>query len=143
MTPRKHAVALKGQRSFRGDRLRLLREQMKMTQDEFEKMLGFGSGVISRYESGSTDPLPNQLVEMSRRLEVSVDWLLGLTDNPEAVTGQKTARAPDPKNLKEMRFLEKLRNGEFMALINELSSDALLPPPTQNGSENAPKEGTE
>lgn len=135
--PRK-ATAEKTKRAFRGDRLRLIREQMHLTQPDFEKLFGFGAGMVSRYENGAADPLPNQLVEMSRKLEVSADWLLGLSDNPEPDASFKPYEPASPQNAKEVLFLERLRNGDFARLIYELSRDLVVS--TEKPNENTPEQ---
>lgn len=108
-------------RSFRGDRLRFIRERMGLTQEELEKFLGFGKGSISRYEKGDTDPLPNQLVEMAKKLDITVDWLLGLSDDPES-----SLRESDKKlSLEEIALLAKYRSGELEKLAHDILGEAL------------------
>lgn len=93
---------------------------MGLSQEEFSRLLGFGTGVISRYETGRADPLPNQLVEMGRILQVSVDWLLGLSDDPESPIRNGEKLSPE-----EMKLLEKYRSGELDQLAYELLGEAL------------------
>ena len=120
----------KSEKLFRGDRLLFIREQMGLSQEAMGQFLGFGTGVISRYENGISDPLPAQLVEMSKRLEVSVDWLLGLTDDPEpnprGRPAKKEFEKAEPKNIREAAFLDAYRSGELLKLIKELAQELIV-----------------
>lgn len=67
---------------FRGDRLRAIREQRQFSQDELAARLGFGASQMNRYENGKADPSMDVLKRMAAELQVTTDWLLGLTDEP-------------------------------------------------------------
>lgn len=68
---------------FRGERLKFLREQLKMSQDDFDQFLAFTQDTVRRYESGESDPSAAVLKDMAERLQVTTDWFLGLSDRPE------------------------------------------------------------
>lgn len=67
---------------FRGDRLRSIREQRELSQDELAARLGFGASQMNRYENGKQDPSMDVLKRMAAELQVTTDWLLGLADEP-------------------------------------------------------------
>jgi transcriptional regulator with XRE-family HTH domain len=67
---------------FRGERLRTVREQMSLSQDELAEALGLGQAQINRYEQNKNDPSSETLVAMARYLGVTTDYLLGLVDSP-------------------------------------------------------------
>lgn len=67
---------------FRGERLRSVREQMGLSQDELAEGLGLGQAQINRYEQNKNDPSSETLVAMARYLDVTTDYLLGLVDSP-------------------------------------------------------------
>lgn len=69
---------------FRADRLREARLRRNLTQDDVQKALGIGPIQLNRYENGKSRPLPDVLVGLAGFLEVSTDYLLGLTDTPNA-----------------------------------------------------------
>jgi transcriptional regulator with XRE-family HTH domain len=69
---------------FRGDRLRQIREARKLTQDELGESLGFSHAQINRYENGKADPTPDVLVRLSKELQVTTDYFLGLVDSPSS-----------------------------------------------------------
>ena len=64
-----------------GDRLRAIRKEKGMSQDEFAQMLGTSKQVLSRYEIGQRIPKITQVQEYAKRLNVSADYLMG--DSPE------------------------------------------------------------
>lgn len=67
---------------FRGDRLKVVRERMGLSQDELAEGLGVGQAQINRYEQNKNDPSSETLVAMAKYLEVTTDYLLGLVDTP-------------------------------------------------------------
>jgi transcriptional regulator with XRE-family HTH domain len=67
---------------LRGDRLRQLREQRGLSQREFADVVDMGYVMIHRYEHGLTDPTASTLIRLAKELRVSVDYLVGLSDDP-------------------------------------------------------------
>ena len=67
-------------------RLRDLREDHDLTQVQVAKMLSCSQRVYSNYERGYIDIPTYVLIELSNFYSVSVDYLLGLTDNPKRNT---------------------------------------------------------
>ena len=55
-----------------GERLREIRKDMGMTQDEFAKKLGTSKQILSRYELDQRTPKIDQVVKYARKLNVSV-----------------------------------------------------------------------
>lgn len=67
-------------------RLRDLREDHDLTQVQVAKLLSCSQRVYSNYERGDIDIPTYVLIELSNYYGVSVDYLLGLTDNPKRNT---------------------------------------------------------
>lgn len=67
-----------------GDRLRQMRKEMGLTQDEFAQKLGTSKQVLSRYETNQRTPKVNQAREYAEKLGVSLDYMLGTTDTEAA-----------------------------------------------------------
>ena len=61
-------------------RLRELRARHGMTQDRVAQQLGVHESAVSRWESGTRFPTGEDLVMLSNLFRVSVDYLLGKTD---------------------------------------------------------------
>ncbi|MBR3995632.1 MAG: helix-turn-helix domain-containing protein [Clostridia bacterium] len=60
-----------------GERLRELRKEKGLSQDEFAKILGTSKQILSRYELGQRSPKIEQVSKYAEKLKVSVDYLLG------------------------------------------------------------------
>lgn len=63
-----------------GKRLRKARNHIKISQKELGRRLYSDSQMISIYERGLNAPSIIRLDELSKELDVSVEWLLGKTD---------------------------------------------------------------
>lgn len=89
-------------KGFRGDRLKEARERLNMKQKDLAIAVGIdtdsdsGAMQISRYENGHHRPLPDILQKFAGALNVSVDWLLGRTDDP---TGTVTVDSLPPDEI--------------------------------------------
>ena len=59
-----------------GERIRNLRKSKNITQEELAKMIGVKRSVISKYENGSVNISTNNLLEISKALEVDPSVLL-------------------------------------------------------------------
>lgn len=64
-----------------GRRLRLARQNIGLTQKDLADRVGIGSRNYSKYESGWTFPPPHVLARLCESLDVSSDYLLGLSDD--------------------------------------------------------------
>lgn len=63
-------------------RLRDLREDNDRTQTDVAKLLGMKQPQYSRYESGQRDVPTEVLISLSEYYNTSVDYILGVTDDP-------------------------------------------------------------
>ena len=68
------------------ERIRSLREDKDITQREMAKMLNCSQQVYSNYELGQRDIPTDILIRLANFHHVSVDYLLGLTDQKERNT---------------------------------------------------------
>ncbi len=66
-------------------RIRDLREDKDISQKEMAKALNCSQQVYSNYELGQRDIPTDILIKLSEFHRVSVDYILGLTDNPKRV----------------------------------------------------------
>lgn len=62
-------------------RLKKIRKEMGFSQVRLGKILDYGSTAIANYESGRNEPSLNDLRRIADCLEVSVDYLLGRTED--------------------------------------------------------------
>ena len=64
-------------------RIRDLREDSDITQKEMAKILSCSQQVYSNYELGQRDIPTDILIKLSVYYKVSVDYILGISDNPK------------------------------------------------------------
>lgn len=64
-----------------GQRMRELRKEKNITQPELAKMLGVSNGAIGNWETGNRQPDDAAKIRMADIFGVSVDYLLGRTDD--------------------------------------------------------------
>ena len=65
-------------------RIRDLREDNDITQKQMAKILNCSQQVYSNYELGQRDIPTDILIKLSDFYKVSVDYILGISDTPEA-----------------------------------------------------------
>lgn len=79
----------------KGDRIRRLREQKGLTQEELAKLLGTTKQTIHKYEKGIVTNIPSDRVEaLAEVLDSKPEYILGWEENKEA-TSQKIEVATD------------------------------------------------
>jgi transcriptional regulator with XRE-family HTH domain len=122
---------------FRGERLKFLREQMKLSQDALDELVGLGEDSTMRYETGESDPSAAQIKALAVALQVTTDYLLGITDNPEgyADRNRRNPRLVELEQMWESGRLDELAHkllGEF--LYNKALSDRDDPKPDDKNS---------
>ncbi|MHB9949470.1 transcriptional regulator [Clostridium botulinum] len=62
-----------------GERLKELREEKELTQEELGKLLSVSRQTVSGYEAEIIEPNINNLVRLADIFNVSLDYLLGRT----------------------------------------------------------------
>ena len=64
-------------------RIRDLREDKDLNQTQIAKILGMSQTGYSKYETGENDIPTAILIKLSRFYGVSIDYILGETNNPK------------------------------------------------------------
>lgn len=64
-------------------RIRDLREDKDLTQKELAKILNCTQQTYSRYETGEITIDINNLIKLAIFYNTSIDYIVGLTDNPK------------------------------------------------------------
>ena len=65
------------------DRLKELRKQKSLSQKALGEFVGLSERGIQNYELGNNKPTSDILIKLADYFDVSVDYLLGRSDNPE------------------------------------------------------------
>lgn len=67
-------------------RLKEARESKRLRQIDVQKQIGVNNRTLSGYENGISEPDYSTLISLSNLYDVSVDWLLGRT-NESSICG--------------------------------------------------------
>lgn len=95
-----------------GERLRSLREGLRLSQAKIAKLVGAGQSSINRYEHDTGDPPFSTLLWYADYFDVSMDYIFGRTDNPQG---------------KQYDFMPKIEDNEDMRLFIEMCFDPKSP----------------
>ena len=66
-----------------GERIRCLRESVRLSQMKLSKEFGISQPSLARYEMGDTTVPPELLLQYADYFDVSMDYIFGRTDNPK------------------------------------------------------------
>jgi transcriptional regulator with XRE-family HTH domain len=94
-----------------GERLRLWREQKRLSQTDIERRTGLLRNYISRVENNQTIPSVGTLQKMAQGLGVPLYWLLYDEPQPPELPNATQASGRDGRGIsgEDARFLTKLR----------------------------------
>ena len=70
---------------FDGKKIQKMRKHFCITQKQLAERLNISQCTISEYENGKSIPSLENLYNLALALHVSIDYLLGVTNNQEAV----------------------------------------------------------
>lgn len=84
-----------------GDKLKKIRTERNMSQEELGELLGTSKQVISRYETNQRTPKITIVEEYARKLNVPLDYLVNHSST------QKTPTPLPPLTAKDERSIEK------------------------------------
>ena len=71
-----------------GERLYDLRKDKGLSQDELGELLNINKHSISSYERGRSEPPDEIKIILAQYFNVSIDYLLGVTDVPNAYSNE-------------------------------------------------------
>lgn len=66
--------------SILSEKIRMLREELNLTQSQLAEKLNIATSSISQYESGDRIPSDDIKIKLAEFFDVSLDFLLGLSD---------------------------------------------------------------
>jgi len=91
-----------------GKRILALRKRRGFSQDELAGMLGITRPAVSEIERGARRVNAEELVELARIFETSVDYILGLTGGP--LIELESSKPPPPKKKRDVRISVPQKN---------------------------------
>ena len=106
-----------------GERLRILRESVKLSQVKMADLLGVKQSSINRYENGQATPTVELLRKYADYFDVSMDYIFARCDDPHGKLYE--ANPPVDANNPELRkFVEMCFDPE--SPMNEKLKEAML-----------------
>ncbi len=90
-----------------GERIASLREKHAMTQEELSAKLGITRASLSHYENNRRAPDYDTITKIAGFFNVSIDYLLGRTDDPHIVLDDEVRKFVDSLELSDDNILEK------------------------------------
>lgn len=102
------------------DKIKALCKEKKTSISKLEKQLGFGNGVIGRWDKS----VPNyaNLSAVANALETTIAYLTGETDDPSA--GIKKERPADGEAPDQDKLLEIVRDSQDMSFLLKVMDEA-------------------
>lgn len=76
-------------------RIKEARERAKYTQTELASLIGVAPNTFCGYENGLHDPRSKLLIKIAHECNTTIDYLLGLTDDPTRIDETKKSPAPE------------------------------------------------
>lgn len=90
-----------------GDRIAQLRDKNALTQEDLANKLGISRASLSHYETSRREPDYNTIDKIASFFKVSIDYLLGRTDNMDQILDQDVREFADSLELSDDKILEK------------------------------------
>lgn len=100
-------------------RLAELRSKQSVSQEKLADIMGITKGTIGNYESGIRMPKYEQLLKLADYFAVSVDYLLGRTENPH-MSKLEVAFHGLPPEMQEL-LLHKDKSMPYLQLAAEIA----------------------
>ena len=97
-----------------GNRLRELRKNRNITQDELGKIIGVTKASICCYERGTRTPTLENLIDLMEFFGVNADYLIG-SDEIVSIKSEKDVHVIMTKE--EVKFVKLLRKDKFLAEV--------------------------
>ena len=104
--------------SLLGQRIKLERKTRRLTLEVLSERIGISRNFLWEIESGRKTPALNTLYNMSKELNVSIDYLMGLTDEKERLTETKSSKAREEKISQILELLSGLNLNELNLICN-------------------------
>ena len=98
-----------------GDRLRAIRKEHGLTQQNIADVLGVDRTTYTVYEGGSITPSPATLVKLSQIYNVTVGYLIGVEENH-----------PELRKIPEEKQRERLLSSDPISLLKKEEKELLL-----------------
>mgnify|MGYP003230679630 CR=1 FL=1 len=102
------------------ENLKKLRESLGMTQSEFGKSVGIAKTTYNNYETGIREPKSDFWISVAERYGVTIDYLMGYSQNPHLTLEEDNKKDPAPKREAEDDALTSIEK-ELMDYVDRLT----------------------
>lgn len=99
---------------IRGDRLRELRKNKGMSQEELANLVGVSKSSISCYEKGTRTPSLETILDFMHLFAVTSNYLIGC-DNLIEITDEDNSVSYTTLSNEEIIFLEELKKNKLIS----------------------------
>lgn len=106
--------------AVRIDRLKLLRRNTKLSQQEIADKIGVKYGTYRNWEQGVREPGTDALISLSLFFEVSVDYLLGQSDVISSLHLHEDSPSYGHQNDDTNSLLEILKNDPQVRMVAKI-----------------------
>ena len=97
---------------FRGDRLKELRKNKGLKQQELGNMLGITKSAVCFYENSKREPSIEIIIAIMQIFAVSADYLIGTDKLIKVVIDEEVKTYA--MSTEEVKFIEELRKNKFV-----------------------------
>ncbi|MDH7578510.1 MAG: helix-turn-helix domain-containing protein [Bacillota bacterium] len=94
-----------------GKRIKALREEKDLTQEELAERIQISRSALANYESGLREPKGDILKRFAKALDTTTDYLLGETDDPRPRPITNIQQEPKP-SLKTKRLYDSIARAQ-------------------------------
>lgn len=106
-----------------GKRIKILRTEKGLTQEEFGKPYSIKKSTVSQYESGSSKPDDELKKRIAKDYNVSLDWLMGLTNTRNASNAVDKISESVNDDPELSQFWDTLKEREDLKLLFKQTKD--------------------
>ncbi|WP_438447715.1 helix-turn-helix domain-containing protein [Gorillibacterium sp. sgz5001074] len=90
-----------------GDKIAALREKRGLTQEDLASKIGISRASLSHYEKSRRDPDYTILTKLADYFKVSIDYLLGRTEDPSNISDLGVREFTEHMELSDEQILDK------------------------------------
>ncbi|GMX63521.1 MULTISPECIES: helix-turn-helix domain-containing protein [Paenibacillus] len=90
-----------------GDKIALLREKHALTQEELSSKINISRASLSHYEKNRREPDYETVVKIADFFKVSIDYLLGRTEDPRVVLEPEVRAFVDSLELSDEKIIDR------------------------------------
>ncbi|WP_426449047.1 helix-turn-helix domain-containing protein [Paenibacillus sp. S-38] len=88
-----------------GDKIALLREKHALTQEDLSRKLEISRASLSHYEKNRREPDYETIVRIADHFKVSIDYLMGRTEDPHSVLDPEVRNFVDSLELSDEKII--------------------------------------